>query len=386
MRRWGYLVDRYVLHEYVVSGTTILRELVYDTSSGTKVLTHALYYGYDEAGSISHVTVKLFDTDSAGNSVVTASGTFYYVKNLQGDVTAIVNDEGAVLVQYKYDAWGSCYSYNYASGMTEIESYIAHNNPFRYRGYYYDGETGFYYLNSRYYDPEIGRFLNGDAYVSTGQGPTGYNMYVYCGNNPVNRVDSNGKMWKVVGRLIFSWGVACLIEYLKNFALPYSSADEAAMAFANSIYSSCDYIRHEYGTVIYSWTSFDGTITYDYAAPVSGGPHGVGYGNVKIPEGATKVATVHTHPNSNFFSGANGKPGDITNAIHRKLDSYVIGPNLILQKYSVSLGVVTQVGRANPVPLTIWQRAKLILQFIISWTNHLGTCDFGCETMIWPKQ
>lgn len=175
----------------MVLGTTILRELVYDTSSGSKTLTHALYYGYDEAGSISHVTVKLFDTDSAGNSVVTASGTFYYVKNLQGDVTAIVNGEGAVLVQYKYDAWGSCYSYNYASGMTEIESYIAYNNPFRYRGYYYDTETEFYYLNSRYYDPEIGRFLNGDVYISTGQGFTGYNMYVYCGNNSASYQQKN---------------------------------------------------------------------------------------------------------------------------------------------------------------------------------------------------
>ncbi len=66
-------------------------------------------------------------------------------------------------------------------------------NPLRYRGYYYDRETGFYYLNSRYYDPKIGRFINADSYVSTGQGIVGYNMFAYCGNNPVNASDPMGE-------------------------------------------------------------------------------------------------------------------------------------------------------------------------------------------------
>ena len=65
-------------------------------------------------------------------------------------------------------------------------------NPLRYRGYVYDTETGFYYLQSRYYDPEIGRFLNADAYTSTGQGVLGNNMFVYCGNNPASRCDTAG--------------------------------------------------------------------------------------------------------------------------------------------------------------------------------------------------
>ena len=67
-------------------------------------------------------------------------------------------------------------------------------NPIRYRGYFYDTETGFYYLNSRYYDPEIGRFINADGYVSTGQSFLGYNMFAYCNNNPVNLVDTSGSM------------------------------------------------------------------------------------------------------------------------------------------------------------------------------------------------
>ena len=284
-------------------------------------MTHALYYGYDEAGSISHVTVKMG----------TASETFYYVKNLQGDVTAIVNDEGAVLVQYKYDAWGSCYSYNYASGMTEIESYIAYNNPFRYRGYYYDGETGFYYLNSRYYDPEIGRFLNGDAYVSTGQGLTGYNMYVYCGNNPAFRVDPSGTFF---GAIVAVFAVVALVasaltltscgmtaeeieDYdeeqfgVKHYSDGYGSPDAAAIAASKDlarIYKAegidREYISALYqceGKYYYSSPSF-GTYKDGWFDPYS-------YGSVTIPEEyydgtfeyGTVIGTVHTHPAPTTF-------------------------------------------------------------------------------------
>ena len=67
-------------------------------------------------------------------------------------------------------------------------------NPFRYRGYYYDTDTGLYYLQSRYYNPQWGRFLNADGYVSTGTGMIGFNMYAYCNNNPVMGYDPNGNM------------------------------------------------------------------------------------------------------------------------------------------------------------------------------------------------
>ena len=69
---------------------------------------------------------------------------------------------------------------------------MANINPLKYRGYYYDTETGFYYLQSRYYDPIVSRFINADSYTSTGQGFLGYNMFAYCGNNPVSRVDASG--------------------------------------------------------------------------------------------------------------------------------------------------------------------------------------------------
>ena len=85
---------------------------------------------------------------------------------------------------------------SYASG--EFNTYAAQYNPFRYRGYYYDSELGFYYLNSRYYDPETGRFVNADSMVSTGQGILGYNMFAYCLNEPVFRKDAHGTEGVVV--------------------------------------------------------------------------------------------------------------------------------------------------------------------------------------------
>jgi len=101
------------------------------------------------------------------------------------------NASGTKLISYHYNAWGLVYPVYSNGGRTTS----AVNNPFKYRGYYHDSETGFYYLNSRYYDPEICRFLNPDAFVSTGQGLIGYNMFVYCGNNPVMRIDTLGNKW-----------------------------------------------------------------------------------------------------------------------------------------------------------------------------------------------
>ena len=115
---------------------------------------------------------------------------YYYVLNAQGDVVRIVNSSRSVVASYTYDPWGKIIS---SSGT------LADINPLRYRGYYYDAETGFYYLQSRYYDPEIGRFINADSYASTDMvGLLSTNMFSYCENNPVMRVDPTGKFWDIL--------------------------------------------------------------------------------------------------------------------------------------------------------------------------------------------
>ena len=90
-------------------------------------------------------------------------------------------------MEYTYDAWGNILSCTGTRANT-----IGKTNPIRYRGYVYDEETGLYYLGSRYYNPEWGRFLNADGYVSTGQGFIGNNMFAYCLNNPVSMADEDG--------------------------------------------------------------------------------------------------------------------------------------------------------------------------------------------------
>ena len=110
---------------------------------------------------------------------------YYYVLNAQGDVVRIVNSSRNTVASYTYDPWGKIIS---SSGT------LADINPLRYRGYYYDSETGFYYLQSRYYDPEIGRFINADSYASTdATGLLSTNMFAYCENDPVNGSDPNGE-------------------------------------------------------------------------------------------------------------------------------------------------------------------------------------------------
>ena len=108
------------------------------------------------------------------------------------------NESGRKICTYKYDAWGEC-TVSVASGLAGDDFLMAHEyNPFRYRGYYYDIETKYYYLQTRYYNPEWGRFLNADGYVNANGDILGYNMFAYCGNNPVNRIDPTGKFFTAI--------------------------------------------------------------------------------------------------------------------------------------------------------------------------------------------
>jgi RHS repeat-associated protein len=108
---------------------------------------------------------------------------YYYVTNAQGDVIRIVNSGGTSVADYEYDPYGASVT---------AEGTLATINPLRYRSYYFDTESGLYYLQSRYYDPNTGRFINADALISTGQGVFGNNMFAYCLNNPVLYVDYGG--------------------------------------------------------------------------------------------------------------------------------------------------------------------------------------------------
>ena len=140
----------------------------------------------------------MYDENGAPNTVYyynnsTSATKYYYVLNLQGDVTEIRSTSNALVAQYNYDAFGNILSIKDANGNNITSStHIANVNPLRYRGYFYDSETGFYYLNSRYYDPATRRFISADSVIDTSNFQ-GLNLYSYCRNNPVMYYDPNGK-------------------------------------------------------------------------------------------------------------------------------------------------------------------------------------------------
>ena len=116
--------------------------------------------------------------------------TFFFEKNLQGDIVAVYSSSGLKLVTYTYDAWGNQTVKYWNGGGSTAAQY----NPFRYRGYYYDTDLRMYYLQSRYYDAKICRFISPDSvsYLGANGDLTSYNLYSYCSNNPVNFVDPSG--------------------------------------------------------------------------------------------------------------------------------------------------------------------------------------------------
>ena len=163
-----------VTHEYLTLNGKVARETIRTNNT----LTAVLDFIYDESG-------RPFALKYSTNG--TSFQTYYYVLNLQGDVVKLIHYipgfEYESVATYEYDAWGNILS---SSGR------LAEINPLRYRGYYYDSETGFYYLQSRYYDPENHRFINADSFASTGQGFLGTNMFAYCNNCPTIYEDPSG--------------------------------------------------------------------------------------------------------------------------------------------------------------------------------------------------
>ena len=162
------------------------------TVNGTT--TEFIYNGDILAGQKTGDDILVFMYDNNGDPLgFIYNGTeYYYIKNAQNDVTAIASADGTIIANYYYDPWGK---------LTEItgDTEIAELNPIRYRSYYYDSETEWYYLNTRYYSPELCRFISSDNLVITvGGNVMGYNLFVSCFNNPINLTDSSGNWPKWV--------------------------------------------------------------------------------------------------------------------------------------------------------------------------------------------
>lgn len=194
-----------VTTKYYLNGSKVIYEKTGDNIS---------YYTYDESGNV--LGIKYNDNQ------------YYYKKNLQGDIIGLLDSSLEEVVKYSYDSWGNTLSI--ADGQGEPitdETHIGHINPYRYRGYRYDKETGLYYLQSRYYSAQWGRFVNGDILFLQNNRIIGNNLYQYCYNNPVNNIDVTGKfpgpiswvakkMWGVVCNVLDKIGMNLSAELLRH--------------------------------------------------------------------------------------------------------------------------------------------------------------------------
>ncbi len=159
--------------------------LLLSETTGNEVIN----YYYDSDGTILGIGYK------KGTG---AEKHYFFEKNAFGDVIAVYRNSDSILIgTYEYDLWGNPISVKEAATGRDTDGILG-KNPFRYRCYYYDTETGFYYLNSRYYDPQIRRFISADSITTnTKTDVLGYNLYSYCNNSPLNKTDSDGHFPKL---------------------------------------------------------------------------------------------------------------------------------------------------------------------------------------------
>jgi RHS repeat-associated protein len=186
--------------DYVLEGGKVILET---TGSDT------LHYSYDSRGQL--VSLKLNGTP------------YFYTRNGQGDITGLIDASGTEVVKYTYDSWGKPISITGSLALT-----VGAKNPYRYRGYRYDTESGLYYLQSRYYDPSIKRFISADSVIAdVGGDIRGNNLYSYCFNNPINMRDPSGHwplgIWKGAFHLLVQEDIKAnfpLIELEKPCTFP----------------------------------------------------------------------------------------------------------------------------------------------------------------------
>ena len=186
-----------VTTEYRMAGSLLVSERTGDET---------IWYQYDSAASLVAMII---------------GGTRYnYVRNAQNDIVGLIDSTGKRVVSYKYDSWGKVVSITGTLAAT-----VGQKNPFRYRGYYFDAESGMYYLQSRYYDPEIRRFISVDDVKVLSVKPEALmnkNMYAYCDGDCVNRKDTEGSFWDTVIDVI-SLGVS-VAEVIANPVDPWAWA------------------------------------------------------------------------------------------------------------------------------------------------------------------
>ena len=225
---------------------------------------------------------------------------YYFLLNLQGDVVQLRAQNNSLIAEYIYSAYGEILSIKDANGNDITDSnHIANVNPIRYRGYYYDTETGFYYLKSRYYDPNTGRFLSPDSQFNGGL--LGYNLYAYCENNPVGMADPDGHVPQWM-KDAANWVNNSIIQPVANFFSP--STNTISGQFQEGIWQGSGSLTGGYSDIMVRGQTNkqtfpfekESTTTFGVFGKISGGNASgkVGIGNSDLSISAKGVGDVLT--------------------------------------------------------------------------------------------
>ena len=174
---------------------------------GKRLSKNDIKFWYDSNGRLLKQSNGIeFFYDVVGVIAIKYNGVTYLCrKDILGNIIALIDSSGNTVVQYNYDAWGDHKVVDANGNEITDSTHIGNLNPFRYRGYYYDAETGLYFLQTRYYDPEVGRFLNMDSVrYADPKSVNGINLYAYCMNNPIKNTDPDGTF-------ILGWIIAVVV-------------------------------------------------------------------------------------------------------------------------------------------------------------------------------
>lgn len=290
---------------------------------------------YEKTGN--DVTEYLYDNENKLIGFRYNCESYYYIKNLQGDIVKIADGECNVVAEYTYEAWGNHEIVIDVDGIGSL-------NPFRYRGYYYDVETNLYYLNSRYYDPETGRFINADEPMevrSKIKVLNGCNIFAYCNNNPISYIDAFGNCYFGNSVVLMDKTVypeypsfPKLDDYERNY---FKTMDEAAIDCAKFINPRTILDGWEYAATFY-YLSNKNTKGYYYEQPYTNKEKG----KVELRGYSSLLAFLHSHYRVAIF-GLNERFSykDTQVAEEYKIIAYLVTPKGYVKKYNYKTGKTT---------------------------------------------
>ena len=202
-----------------------------DSANGSTIKETRYYWNGDQLMALKDgedLIQFTYDEKGIPFSMKIGEDVYYYLYNVQGDVVGLLDSNGVEVVSYRYSSWGKV-----LETFDTSDNQIATRNPFRYRGYILDEETGMYYLKSRYYDPETGRFLNADSteILEIQEDLYDKNLYTYCDADPINRRDAEGSCWQISG----TGGVALMQLGTVGFHFSWNLLGWGILAFVGII-------------------------------------------------------------------------------------------------------------------------------------------------------